>query len=68
MRKGDEATDKSFMDTIDTVSSVLGRNPISEKCAHETWKIPRATHGILVSLVGQRLGRKRYRQEGSIEF
>ena len=36
LSKGDEATDKSFMDTSETASSVLGEDPTSENCAHET--------------------------------
>ena len=37
LRKGDEATNKSFMDTTETIGSIPGRDPVSESCTHETW-------------------------------
>ena len=52
LRKRDEATDNSFMDTTEPVSSVLGGNPVSESCTHETWNRLPPTRGILASLVG----------------
>ena len=43
LRKGDEATDRRYMDTTETASSILGRNQVSESRTHETWNRLRPT-------------------------
>ena len=53
LHRGIVGTDKSFMDTTETIGSILGRNPISESCTHEIWKRLRPTWSILASLSGQ---------------
>ena len=67
MCEGDEATDRSFMNTTETIGPICGKSPVSESLIH--FGTDHAPHGaFFASLVGQWFAWKCQGQEKSVEF
>ena len=64
--EGDEATDRSFMDTTETIGPIFGKSPVRVLLTLEQ-TMPRMVH-FFASLVGQWFGWKCQGQEKSIEL